>query len=169
MTSPQARWNARNQATVKAAMRRLEKRNLRVVVEELERRGGHCIFEGCAKTKVEWHHRDPDTKNFSIGNSVRVHSVERLTAELALCDPLCREHHMIVDGRTDVARNYWRINRRVQTRRKPDSKLTEEQVRQIRLRAKNGERPFVIGRDYPISQSNLSMIINRKKWAWLPD
>ncbi len=150
-------------------MRRLETRNLRIVADELERRGGHCVFDGCAETEIEWHHRDPTTKNFSIGTSVRLHSVARLTAELALCDPLCREHHMVVDGRSEAARNYWMIHKRVMTRRKPDSKLTEDQVREIRRRAASGERAFIIRRDYPVSQSNISMIINRKKWAWLSD
>lgn len=167
--TPQARWNARNQKTVKAAMRRLEARNLEIVEAELGRRGGQCVFEGCTKTKIEWHHRDPETKNFSIGSSVRQHSASRLIAELALCDPLCREHHMVVDGRLEAARNFLRTHERVQTKRKADSKLTEDQVREIRSRAKSGERAFLIRRDYPTSQSNISMIINRKKWAWLPD
>lgn len=167
--TPQARWNSRNQATIKAAARRLKRRNLAIVAAELDRRGGHCVFDGCTIRKVEWHHRDPATKTVSIGSSVRRHSVVRLTAELKLCDPLCREHHMLVDGRTDVARNYWRIHERVQTTRKGDSKLEEEQVREIRRRAKTGERAFRIRRDYPISQACISMIINRKTWAWLPD
>lgn len=97
--TPQARWNARNQATIKAAAKRLTERNLKIVAEELDARGGTCIYPDCDETKVEWHHRDPATKTKSIGSSIRLHSVVRLRAELALCDPLCRKHHMTVDGR----------------------------------------------------------------------
>ena len=169
MTTPQAEWNARNPGRIKAASLRLEERNLGVVTRELERRGGHCVFDGCAETNIEWHHRDPATKTVSIGSSIRRHSVARLLAELELCDPLCREHHMVVDGRSDIARNYWRIHERVMTRRKSDSQLTEDQVRDIRRRADSGERQYLIARDFPTTQSNISMIINRKHWAWLTD
>ena len=76
---------------------------------------------------------------------------------------------MVVDGRSDIARNYWRIHERVMTRRKSDSQLTEDQVRDIRRRADSGERQYLIARDFPTTQSNISMIINRKHWAWLTD
>lgn len=150
-------------------MKRLWERNLTVVAEELERRGGKCVHTGCEETKIEWHHRDPATKTKSISESIRLHSVKRLTAELALCDPLCRRHHMIVDGRLEAASNYWRVNKRVQTSRKPDSKLTEDQVREIRRRYANGERLFMLANDYPVNRSNLSMIVSRKHWAWVCD
>lgn len=168
--SQQSRWNARNPEVIRAAMKRLEARNLKIVEAELEARGGHCIYEGCTETRIEWHHRDPATKTKSIGSSIRLHSEARLRAELALCDPLCRRHHMIVDGRLEGASNYWRINKMPpRTSRKPDSKLTEEQVREIRSRRASGERTTALARAYGVSQSSISMIANRKHWAWLSD
>ncbi len=71
-------------------------RNRPIVAEELARRGGHCIFPGCTETKVEWHHRDPATKSFKIGRTGS--SAERLRAELAKCDPLCKSHHATWEG-----------------------------------------------------------------------
>ncbi len=105
--SQQSRWNARNPDVIRAATKRLEARNLVIVAEELASRGGHCVYQGCHETKVEWHHRDPETKTKNIGSSIRLHGEKRLRAELALCDPYCRRHHMEVDGRNDFLRNYW--------------------------------------------------------------
>lgn len=47
------------------------------------------------------------------------------------------------------------------------SKFTEEQIRDIRLRASNGEAQRNIARDYRVGDSQISNIIHRLKWAWL--
>lgn len=167
--TPQARWNERNQSTVKAATERLERRNRLIVAEELHRRGGTCVFDGCEKTKVEWHHRDPATKTISIGSSVKKHSARRLLAELALCDPYCRRHHMVVDGRLERARAHLGFARAPRTCAKPGSKLTEEQVREIRARKARGESNRALAQAFGVVPSLISNIIRGKTWAWLSD
>lgn len=49
------------------------------------------------------------------------------------------------------------------------SKLSEAQVREIRVRAAAGERQAVIAADYATRQANVSMIASRKSWAWVAD
>jgi hypothetical protein len=44
-------------------------------------------------------------------------------------------------------------------------KLTEEQVRQIRVRADENQR--LLAEEYGVGQTTISAIINRKNWAWL--
>lgn len=55
-----------------------------------------------------------------------------------------------------------------QTRRlggnNPQAKLSENDVRAIRLRYQNGERPGVIGRDYGILSQSVWKIAARKAW-----
>ncbi len=91
-----------------AANAKVLERNRAVIAVELERRGGTCVYPGCKKTTIEWHHRDPETKNFEIQYSVRRHTAATRLAELALCDPLCRKHHMAVDGRAQKAAEFMR-------------------------------------------------------------
>jgi len=50
--------------------------------------------------------------------------------------------------------------------RHPNHRLTEDQVRAIRANPENKTR-LVLARDYEISQSQISLIISRKKWSWL--
>lgn len=45
------------------------------------------------------------------------------------------------------------------------AKLTEEQVRQIRVRA--DESRALLAEEYSVSRRTISDIINRKSWAWL--
>ena len=49
--------------------------------------------------KLHFHHRDPSTKLFSIGNGV-VYSSQRLQEEIDKCDLLCISCHSIVEPRT---------------------------------------------------------------------
>ena len=48
--------------------------------------------------KIHFHHRDPSTKIFSIGNGV-VYSSQRLQEEIDKCDLLCISCHCIVEPR----------------------------------------------------------------------
>lgn len=55
----------------------------------------------CGGQPVEWHHEDhPDKPNDRV-SSLRTQgaSVERIRQEMDRCEPLCRRHHMIADGR----------------------------------------------------------------------
>ena len=49
-------------------------------------------------SKLHFHHRDPSTKLFSIGNGV-VYSSQRLQEEIDKCDLLCISCHCIVEPR----------------------------------------------------------------------
>lgn len=51
-----------------------------------------CGYAKCARS-LEYHHRDPQTKLFSISNRVNRGSRERLLEEIAKCDLLCRNCH----------------------------------------------------------------------------
>lgn len=50
-------------------------------------------------SKLHFHHRDPNTKLFSIGNGV-VYSPQRLQEEIDKCDLLCASCHCVVEPRT---------------------------------------------------------------------
>lgn len=47
----------------------------------------------------------------------------------------------------------------------PQSKLTEEDVRNIRQRYKDGESGRVLSEEYKVSRPTISEIVNRKKWT----
>lgn len=72
-----------------------KKRRRRVKAELIELRGGRC--EECeysvSLAALEFHHRDPATKEFGIGNFNG--SWERLLAEVEKCDLLCANCHRL--------------------------------------------------------------------------
>lgn len=46
-------------------------------------------------------------------------------------------------------------------------KLTEQIIREIRMRAEKGEVHHLIAKDYGIHKSQISLIHNRRTWAWV--
>lgn len=51
-----------------------------------------------------------------------------------------------------------------------NAKLTVEDVLTIRKRYAQGERQFIIHRDYPqVSKNAIAAIVNHRKWKWLPE
>lgn len=46
----------------------------------------------------------------------------------------------------------------------PKAKLSEQDVREIRVRAASGEHPKNIATDYGVTKENISMIVTRKTW-----
>lgn len=52
-------------------------------------------------------------------------------------------------------------------RRHGASKLTDDDIRAIRSAFRSGERQKDIGARYGVSQGHISMICNRRQWAWL--
>jgi len=70
--------------------REYDQRNRDIAAAALEARGGVCVLckepFGVGSLRLEWHHRDPETKLFQIFSVAA--SVERLQAELEKCDPL---------------------------------------------------------------------------------
>jgi Zn ribbon nucleic-acid-binding protein len=57
-----------------------------------------CIKCGFSNpVALQFHHRDPSSKVFSIGNFVRRwHSVEEIAAEMDKCDVICANCHLIL-------------------------------------------------------------------------
>ncbi len=51
-----------------------------------------CLFAGHPAV-LEFHHRDPRSKEFAIGSDGIPRSRERVRAELAKCDLLCANCH----------------------------------------------------------------------------
>lgn len=50
----------------------------------------------CGETdpkKLQFHHRDPSTKSFNIGDGAGHHGIQRVLEELAKCDVLCTKCH----------------------------------------------------------------------------
>jgi hypothetical protein len=78
---------------------RREKMKL-IIREEIKSRGGCCEIPGCTwSATLEWHHRDPSTKRFSIGdlaNGCGGKSTGQLRDELAKCELLCPNHHSLL-------------------------------------------------------------------------
>lgn len=54
--------------------------------------GGKCVVCGTADN-LEFHHKDPDAKEFTIGNALR-YSKERRTQEAMKCEIRCTPHHL---------------------------------------------------------------------------
>ncbi|HYX08430.1 MAG TPA: NUMOD4 domain-containing protein, partial [Bacteroidales bacterium] len=47
------------------------------------------------------------------------------------------------------------------------SKLTKEQVIEIKVRIRNGEKRTAIAKDYPVDESQIYSISDGKTWAWV--
>ena len=66
-------------------------------------------------------------------------------------------------------RDKFRHGKKALGSRAPQSKLTEDQVRDIRLRFAAGEPRQNLAREFHVSDTLISLIVKRKTWAWLPD
>lgn len=74
-----------------------------LVEEALFHRGGKCEWPGCEWTEdLVWHHRDPDTKKFKVGNIAAGRTGPEVLAEIAKCDLLCPNHHARADRELGV-------------------------------------------------------------------
>jgi len=95
------RWRAAHPEVAKRNNLLGRARNRAFIAAEAQRRGGLCEAPGCnahfEDGVLQWHHRDPSTRSFSIGNS-SLASLKKIVAELAKCDLLCRGHHLIAEG-----------------------------------------------------------------------
>ncbi len=68
------------------------KKTKRMAVEHM---GGKCIVCGYSKYPevLEFHHRDPSTKEFNLGLGGLTRSWERIKREVEKCDLLCANCH----------------------------------------------------------------------------
>lgn len=83
-------WRAKNCDKVIEHRRRLKKKLV-------EYKGGKCEdcgFDMAYMSCYDFHHRDPDQKDFQIGGSTK--SLEKLKAEVDKCQLLCKMCHAIV-------------------------------------------------------------------------
>lgn len=78
-----------------ATPNRLRRRNRELVAQELRLRGGCCAWPGCTETIVQWHHKDPRTKDANVGRIIGSAGAERLRTELEKCIPYCDQHHRL--------------------------------------------------------------------------
>ena len=86
--------------TVKA--RRM--RNRKIATEFVKEVNSNTFCRVCQAQPIEWHHDEhPDRPNDRV-SSLRTQgaSIERIQREMDRCVPLCRKHHMEVDGRIEA-------------------------------------------------------------------
>jgi predicted HNH restriction endonuclease len=93
----------------KERIRRRVIRNTRRRRRELKRKcvkhlGGECLHCGlqytpCNLPIFDFHHRNPDEKEFTIGHGLHAETWEKVKAELEKCDLLCANCHRLVHTR----------------------------------------------------------------------
>ncbi len=99
-------WTLENNGTryrckacrVEAVQRRRDK----IKAMAIEYKGSKCQNKKCGYNKcsaaLEFHHRDPATKEFSISSGGYTRSWERVKKELDKCDLLCANCHREVEA-----------------------------------------------------------------------
>ena len=89
-----AKWN-RDHRLHRNDMMRKRKRALRAKLSEMRMRVG-CARCGNKDPRVlVYHHTDPKTKSFTIGNQPGYHAFSKLEKEIAKCVVLCANCHLI--------------------------------------------------------------------------
>lgn len=65
------------------------------ILKAIEYKGGCCLFCGYKKcvAALEFHHLNPETKEFGISNSGNIKSWEKMKVELDKCILLCSNCH----------------------------------------------------------------------------
>ena len=87
--------------------------------------------------------------------------VGRHKCDVALC---INENHIIAGTQADNMADMVQRRRQSRGSHRPLSKLTEDQVLQIR---NDSGKQYEIARAYRISQSTVSQIKSRQRWGWL--
>jgi 5-methylcytosine-specific restriction endonuclease McrA len=127
--------------------------------EAIKQLGGRCVVCGESNPdKLEFDHVDSTTREFTIAKKLAGVSEEKLQAELEKCQLLCKKCHQ---EKTVSAGELPRGSQ------KPNTHLTENDIRAIRLRyrrrcRRNGAN--AIARDYKVSGATITSIIRRKTW-----
>ncbi|WP_010676639.1 hypothetical protein [Bacillus timonensis] len=76
------------------------KRRKKLTMMAIQYKGGKCLrcgYNRCIRA-LEFHHRDPSKKEFSISNKGLTRSWERIKKELDKCDLLCANCHREVEN-----------------------------------------------------------------------
>lgn len=116
-------------------------------------RDKQCLHCG-SKENLELDHIDPSTK---VSHSIWSWSEGKRLKEISKCQVLCHACH-ILKSRSNgdlsgaIGENQW------------SAKLTAKDVKDIRLRFKNGEKAFNLALEYNIGRSYIYRIIKKLKW-----
>ena len=81
-----ARYKAASQTTIACASRRRAKHRVLFY-------GGKTCMDCPSTTRLEYHHRDPATKLFDVGNGLAKYPLAVLRVEIAKCDLICHACH----------------------------------------------------------------------------
>lgn len=107
--------------------------------------------EGCGRPGLDRHHIDGDPLNNSPENIV----------------VLCRRCHMEQDGRLERAAERLR-SADLRGTRNPFSKLTEEQVAEIRQKyVPRVNTCEMLAEEYGVSSSTIGAVVRGQNWSWL--
>lgn len=116
--------------------------------------------------------------NFSINR--RAHRVPRVMLHLTLdldlygpwiarhtCDnpPCCNPRHLVAGTAQQNVDDMWQRGRAAIGERMTTSKITEQDVRDIRARVDAGESSRLVSDDYPVSYEQVRRIARRITWA----
>lgn len=77
--------------------RKIYRKKLRAAFQDLKK---ETICVQCGNNDwrvIEWHHRDPNEKSFSIGDNSSSYGLDRIKQEIDKCTPLCANCHRIVE------------------------------------------------------------------------
>ncbi|MCG7598892.1 hypothetical protein MHM84_03775 [Halomonas sp. McH1-25] len=118
----------------------------------------------CIKRQVQLAHR----VSYCHHNNVNIRDIEHLVIRHRCDNPLCiNPEHLEPGTRTDNARDRVERGRGHRGERTGGSLLREDEVRDIRKRAANGESQSSIAKLYGVTSSAIHYIVSRKNWAWL--
>lgn len=119
--------------------------------------GGKC--KKCSSTEnLHFDHIDPTNRGFKIGKLLN-YSKEKLMEEVQKCQLLCRKCHDKKSNNEGSYRKGRRIGSAVFS-----SKLVEDQVKDIRIKLKNGSSITIIAKEYNMSYDSIKLIKSGKTW-----
>lgn len=119
--------------------------------------GGICVKCGSTEN-LHFDHIDPQSRSFKIGRLLN-YSSEELAKEVKKCQLLCRKCH----GEKSKKEGSLTRNRQKGSEIK-SSKLTEEKVKFIKLKIKNGVKHRDIAIEYEVSLSTIKNISCGMSW-----
>jgi 5-methylcytosine-specific restriction endonuclease McrA len=118
-----------------------------ILIEQL---GGVCNHCG-TDSQLQFDHIVPSTKLFDVTQGLAGRNWESVQREVKKCQLLCRSCHMKKSRMFDEIGGNRKLNRM--------------QVRDIRWRVSQGEPLASVAKRHGCSVPNVSMIVNRKRWA----
>lgn len=140
-----------------AAQRRQMNREF---VDEVNAR---TVCAHCGSQPIEWHnpeHVNLNRQRFRIGQMVnQPASIKAIRAEIERCTPLCRRCHMREDGRLKVF-SVRGMKGSVNGR----SKMTEDTVRQARIRRQQGATWSTLAKEFGVTAAAVRFAVVGLTW-----